>query len=685
MDEVMWVANEPDPLEGIWFRMLSHPEGRTDVGYTIVEPGVGGGAGRTIRVSAAELSAFDVLVTSIASGTDNPAVPGDEDSTGAVDAADPTDAADEAGQAEADQAGAADKTDEANATDQAGAANRAASASEGVDAGSPAAPGAGPTAAGGSRVLAADLSDAALVERIVANHRHVAISQAHEFTDINELAHRRAGLEITELMARPPAGVSLSMGARQVADEIAAELRLSRHHAEKMTFNAVGFHLQAPQTLDYLARGDIDLLKAEVILDSTRTLTDATLETDLELQRPDPDPWGEPYDPQAAEKRAEAMGRKLQEQVLPKAPQQTTTNLPKAVAKAMIQIDPGAAERRHAVKRKRRYISLFPQDDSMCILSVYLPADTALRAYAVLTALAEAARGEGDERTLDAVRVDALIDTIMSAMAWFGGSDPQHHCDDPTHQHTGATTTTPPTPEDDEDEQDDEDGRPSGHAQDCEPGHEPGQGSGQGSGQQGPSRQSHARGGESGNGRSNAEQAGDDAEQASGNAEPADAGTAATGDEPRGARPENGSSTGSEAQATRPEYGQGDEHQPSHFRPADVESGDVESGEQEAAGAQAGECEPSDLELRQQNITITPADSTSETSSDCVDNCGECSDSSSVHGDGYGVHGDDGSDCGDLSGRGDRGEPTLSGQSTLPCPCTVTCATPTKRRSLPRP
>jgi hypothetical protein len=200
-----------------------------------------------------------------------------------------------------------------------------------------------------------DLSDDELLDRIRADHRAIGVAQAHELIDVGELAHRRAGEAVSELRFKPlPGGAAVSIGARAVAEELAFELVLSSGQGERLAFNSVGFVLEAAQTLDHLERGEIDLPKAEAILDSVRTVIDGTLDAD----------------PDGPEPHRLAEG--LQEKVLRRASGQTVSNLKRACSKAVIQIDPGAAERRHKVKRERRHIRLVPMDDSMCLLEVYL-------------------------------------------------------------------------------------------------------------------------------------------------------------------------------------------------------------------------------------------------------------------------------------------------------------------------
>jgi hypothetical protein len=199
---------------------------------------------------------------------------------------------------------------------------------------------------------------------------------ADELLDQIAASVRRAGEAVTELTARPAAGAeALHIGARVVADELACELTLTTRTAENLVFQAVGMALEAPDTLDALARGDIDLPKAQAILDLVQTLLN-----------PDADERGPDDGLSAAERQERA--RRLQEKLLTKAPEQTVANLKKTGNRELIKVDPGAAERRHARKRERRHVTLSPEGDSMCRLIAYLPAAQGARIMAGLTALA---------------------------------------------------------------------------------------------------------------------------------------------------------------------------------------------------------------------------------------------------------------------------------------------------------
>jgi hypothetical protein len=217
---------------------------------------------------------------------------------------------------------------------------------------------------------------------------------------------------------------AISIGTQAVADELALELTLSRWNAEKLVYTAVGLCLESPDILNALTTGDIDLPKAEIIQDYAHTLITAS-------RNDDPDG----ADP-------EQLARDLKDKLLKAAKDKTSSQVKKTAEDELIRVNPAAAERRHATKRTRRHMQLIPDMDSMCYLSVYLPADQGVKIMAALNALAEASWVEGDTRTAQQASVDILYDLVMTALATFGGTDAEHHCCHPDHQHDHTTTHT---------------------------------------------------------------------------------------------------------------------------------------------------------------------------------------------------------------------------------------------------
>jgi hypothetical protein len=100
-----------------------------------------------------------------------------------------------------------------------------------------------------------------------------------------------------------------------------------------------------------LARGEIDLPKAEAIHCLVQTLI---IPDDSDDREPD----------ETDEDRAQ-RARRLEAELLRKARTQTLADLRKSGQRALISIDPAAAERRHKRKRAKRHTSLSPEPDGM--------------------------------------------------------------------------------------------------------------------------------------------------------------------------------------------------------------------------------------------------------------------------------------------------------------------------------
>jgi len=81
----------------------------------------------------------------------------------------------------------------------------------------------------------------------------------------------------------------------------------------------------------------------------------------------------------------------------------------------VLRIDPAAARARIEKAVTGRSVELYPAADGMAVLRANLPAPQGLRAHQLLTAAARAGRNaatDGDDRTMDARRADALIDCL---------------------------------------------------------------------------------------------------------------------------------------------------------------------------------------------------------------------------------------------------------------------------------
>lgn len=99
----------------------------------------------------------------------------------------------------------------------------------------------------------------------------------------------------------------------------------------------------------------------------------------------------------------------VEDLILPTAAERTPAELRHAIARALVELDPEAADSRHVEAREKRFVSR-PEvrADGMAHMSVFLPADQAVALDCALDSVAAAALTAGDERTRAQVRVDAL-------------------------------------------------------------------------------------------------------------------------------------------------------------------------------------------------------------------------------------------------------------------------------------
>lgn len=166
-----------------------------------------------------------------------------------------------------------------------------------------------------------------------------------------------------------------------VADEIACALRITNSAAASRLDLSDQLARRLPHTMRALESGCITLQHARVVTDEVRNLPD-----DLAIC--------------------------VEAAVLPKAEKQTPPQLRAAVRRAVLAVDPRAAEERHAIAVHERRVCHRPVENGMAEVWALLPADGAA---ALMTRLdAEADRLKvvdadcGARRTADQRRADAL-------------------------------------------------------------------------------------------------------------------------------------------------------------------------------------------------------------------------------------------------------------------------------------
>jgi hypothetical protein len=225
----------------------------------------------------------------------------------------------------------------------------------------------GPSLAEGlARLSLSAVREGGLIDALAAAERLVRWATAAQLTVIRELAARRGDPQF-------------------VADEIAAELRLSRVAATTRLGLAMDLD-RLPAIGTAMAEGRLDLPKARAIADAVAVL----------------DP---PVAVVVADKAVE------------RATRQTVGELRALLRRAVLKADPGAAEARHAQLVADRRVTVTAVSDGMAELWALLPADAAARAFTAVDAVARAAASPADQRTADQRRADALVDLVTGSTA----------------------------------------------------------------------------------------------------------------------------------------------------------------------------------------------------------------------------------------------------------------------------
>ena len=109
-----------------------------------------------------------------------------------------------------------------------------------------------------------------------------------------------------------------------------------------------------------------------------------------------------------------SQARRVVEAVIDKAPGLTTGQLRAKLRRLVLAVDPAAARRRCARALRLRRVESFPNPDGTGeVWGRSLPPQDAAAAWERLTAIARAAKSAGDDRTLDQLRADVLLDLLV--------------------------------------------------------------------------------------------------------------------------------------------------------------------------------------------------------------------------------------------------------------------------------
>ena len=242
----------------------------------------------------------------------------------------------------------------------------------------------------------AALDDAGLVNSIASWRKITSWAQARELAAVAEVARRRGATDDPSLDRDP----ARELEAEFVPNEIALALTMTQFAAEYWVSLAVSLSSRLPGTLSALRAGLVDLNRARLIDQYTTPLDD-----DL----------------------AQAVERK----VLPRAPRQTTTQLAAALRRAVMSVDPAAAERRRKAAERHARVELTGDDAGTAALyGRLLPAAQAAAAWARISAMADRLQGRGAGGGIDLIRAQVFIGLLLGTLPVPpdvpGPSDPGH-------------------------------------------------------------------------------------------------------------------------------------------------------------------------------------------------------------------------------------------------------------------
>ena len=232
---------------------------------------------------------------------------------------------------------------------------------------------------------AGGLEDGALAGAASAYRRLASWAQAGELAVVAQMASRSAACDkATEVGGdgRPGKVPADAYG------QVSLALTLSQAGAEWWTNLAVDLQWRLPATGQALRDGTIDLARAKAIAEATAALDDA-------------------------------KARAVEDRVLPRAGDQTTSQLRASLRRAVITADPEGAERRREAAERRAKVVLYPDAEGTASLSGQnLPGIRAAAAFARITALARALKAAGVDGGIDLLRSKVLLGLLLGTLPY---------------------------------------------------------------------------------------------------------------------------------------------------------------------------------------------------------------------------------------------------------------------------
>ncbi len=231
----------------------------------------------------------------------------------------------------------------------------------------------------------AQRGDNALLGLIRGWRKVASLAAAAELAAVSEFSRRRQEQAKTD-------GASDSTAIDAADVELAAALTLTTRGTQLLMDRAAMLH-ELPATAMALASGRVDWPKALVLING--------------LSGQDPD-----------------LARRIEAQLIGRAPQQTTGQLRSALNRALLAADPDAAERRRQDEERHARIERGPEPGGVTALLAgrCLPVTDTVTAWNRITAMARQLRTAGAEGSLDDLRVHVYLallngDTVAAPTA----------------------------------------------------------------------------------------------------------------------------------------------------------------------------------------------------------------------------------------------------------------------------
>ncbi|MGB5168198.1 MAG: DUF222 domain-containing protein, partial [Acidimicrobiia bacterium] len=182
-------------------------------------------------------------------------------------------------------------------------------------------------------------------------------------------------------------GVNMQSADEYAAAEIRSALRLTRRSADAELSFALDLQRRLPQVFESLDSGNIDVRRAKVFDRYTIDLPIATARTIVEA-------------------------------VLPDAPNLTTGQLGARLDRLRMEVEPDAAKERYELAVDQRRVVIEPTPAGTANLYAFdLPPDRASALMKRLNRAARSLRNDGDQRSMDQLRTDVLLDLCAGSTA----------------------------------------------------------------------------------------------------------------------------------------------------------------------------------------------------------------------------------------------------------------------------